>query len=350
MMHGMDVTRTIDLTTRRVLVTGAAGFVGSHIVEAALADGHEVVGIDAFIDSYDRSLKERNLTGVLGHPRFRFGEVDLRYDDLAPWVDGVDAVINEAALAGLPRSWTDVETYVTCNLLGLARLIDACQAAGTARFVQASTSSVYGLEAVGDEEQPTRPVSPYGVSKLAAEHLLMAHVHATGFPATILRYFSIYGPRQRPDMAYHRFIEACRRDGRIVVYGDGRQARSNTYVSDVVAGTLAAVDAGKVGEVYNIGGGQLLELHRAIDLIADAVGVRPLVTHVSARRGDQRCTWADTSKAYDDLGFQPRIGPAEGLRRQVAWHREVLPAPDAVDVSVAAEPTRPMVSTAPGGD
>lgn len=310
---------------RRILVTGAAGFIGSNLVETALAAGHEVVGIDAFIDSYDRTIKQHNLRVALGHPSFRFGEVDLRHDDLAPWLEGVDTVVNEAALAGLPRSWTDVQTYVGCNVVGLARLIDACQAAGVSRFIQASTSSVYGVNAVGDETQATRPVSPYGVSKLAAEHLLQAYVHTQGFPAVILRYFSIYGPRQRPDMAYHRFIEACRTGDDLVIFGDGRQSRSNTYVQDCVAGTLAAIDAGEVGEVYNIGGGAILELRDAIELIAAAVGRRPLITYGPPRAGDQRHTSADTSKARDELGFEPRVDPVEGLERQVAWHLEAFP-------------------------
>lgn len=312
---------------RRLLITGVAGFIGSHLAEAALASGHEVVGIDAFIDSYDRSIKERNLRRLLSDAAFRFGEVDLRHADLRPWVEGVDTVVNEAALAGLPRSWTDVQTYVSCNLLGLSRLIDASHTAGVRRFVQASTSSVYGLCAVGAEDQPLHPVSPYGVSKLAAEHLLQAHVQTHGFPAVILRYFSIYGPRQRPDMAYNRFIEACRSGGHIEVYGDGEQSRSNTYVSDCVAGTLAAVEGGEIGEVYNIGGGEQLRLNEAIELIADAVGRRPTISYGPPRPGDQRTTWADTSKARETFGYRPTVDPEDGLRRQAAWQLTVAGLP-----------------------
>jgi UDP-glucuronate 4-epimerase len=323
----IENTRPRASHPRRTLITGVAGFIGSHLAEAALAAGHDVVGVDAFIDSYDRTTKERNLLALRGHPAFQFGEVDLRHDDLLPWLDGVDTVVNEAALAGLPRSWTDVQTYVTCNLLGLARLIEASQTAGVARFVQASTSSVYGARAVGDEDQPTRPISPYGVSKLAAEHLLQAHVHTRDFPAVILRYFSIYGPRQRPDMAYHRFIEACRTGGHIVVYGDGEQSRSNTYVSDCVEGTLRAVDGAQIGEVYNIGGGELLYLNEAIELIAAAVGRRPAISYGPPRPGDQRSTWADTSKARETFGYRPTVGPEEGLRRQAAWQLTIAGLP-----------------------
>jgi UDP-glucuronate 4-epimerase len=318
---------------RRLLITGVAGFIGSHLAEEALGSGYEVVGIDGFIDSYDRATKERNLRVARSHPSFRFAEVDLRQDDLAPWLEGVDTVVNEAALAGLPRSWTDVQTYVACNVLGLARLIEASRVAGVRRFVQASTSSVYGVRAVGDEYQPLQPISPYGVSKLAAEHLLQAHVHTHDFPAVILRYFSIYGPRQRPDMAYHRFIEACRTGGRIVVYGDGQQSRSNTYVSDCVAGTLAAIEGAETGEVYNIGGGELLRLNEAIELIADAVGRPATIEYGPPRPGDQRSTWADTSKARETFGYRPTVGPAEGLGRQAAWQLTVAGSPVAQGVA-----------------
>ncbi len=320
----MDLTTT-DRRQRRVLVTGAAGFVGSHLVETLLARGHAVVGLDAFVDSYPRERKLRNLVPALGHPSFTFGEVDLRTDELGPWLEGVDAVVNEAAFAGLPRSWTDLDSYVSCNLLALERLVGASLAAGVDRFVQVSTSSVYGRDAVGDETTPTDPVSPYGISKLAAEQLVQAHVAAHDLPATILRYFSIYGPRQRPDMAYHIFVERLRRDLPLVVYGDGRQSRSNTFVDDCVEATIAAIDQGAVGEVYNVGGGEEIELLGAIDILADELGTTPRLDHQPSRIGDQRRTCADTSRAREVLGFVPRVPPDVGLRHQVAWHLDELP-------------------------
>jgi UDP-glucuronate 4-epimerase len=301
----------------RVLVTGVAGFVGSHVAERLLADGHEVVGLDCFTDYYPRPVKERNLANLLGAPGFEFHELDLRRDDLGPVMSGVNVVVNEAAMAGLMRSWTDLDGYASCNLLALERLIRASGA--VERFVHISTSSVYGTDAVGDEEAPTRPVSPYGVTKLAAEKLLLAHVEVHGFPGTILRYFSIYGPRQRPDMAYHLFTEAML-DGRpIVVYGDGLQSRSNTYVSDAVAGTIAAIDGARVGQVYNIGGGEELALLDAIRIIGGELGVEPSIRHEAARPGDQRRTWADTARARADFGYQPLVAPRTGLAEQVRW-------------------------------
>jgi nucleoside-diphosphate-sugar epimerase len=313
----------------KVVVTGAAGFIGSTLAEALVAAGHEVVGLDAFIDYYPRPMKEANLDGLAPMPGFSFGEIDLRTDDIDPWLDGADAIVHEAAMAGLMRSWTDLELYASCNLLATNRLIDAARRAGAKRFVLASTSSVYGTEAVGDEDRPLEPSSPYGITKLAAEKLVLAHVALHGFPATIIRYFSIYGPRQRPDMAYHLFTEAMLDRRPITVFGDGEQTRSNTYIDDAVNGTILALERGVVGGIYNIGGGRTISLNEAIALIAEHVGVEPIIERRDARPGDQRHTSADVSRARAALGYAPTVEPREGLRRQVAWHlaRREAPAP-----------------------
>jgi nucleoside-diphosphate-sugar epimerase len=304
----------------RIVVTGSAGFIGSTLSEALIAAGHEVVGLDAFIDYYPRPMKEANLAGLTESSAFRFGEVDLRTDDLDPWLDGADAIVHEAAMAGLMRSWSDLELYTSCNILATNRLIEACQRAAVGRFVLASTSSVYGREAVGAEDQPLEPSSPYGITKLACEKLVLAHVASSGFPGTIIRYFSIYGPRQRPDMAYHLFIEAML-DGRpITVFGDGQQTRSNTYVDDAARGTMLALERGKPGGIYNIGGGRTISLNDAIALIGSHVGVEPMIAREPARPGDQRHTSADIGRARVELGYVPTVEPAEGLRRQVDWH------------------------------
>jgi UDP-glucuronate 4-epimerase len=304
----------------RIVVTGAAGFIGSSLAETLVEGGHEVVGVDAFIDYYPRPMKEANLEGLLQTPGFTFTELDLRTADLDAVVDGADAVIHEAAMAGLMRSWTDLELYASCNILATNRLIEAALRARVGRFVLASTSSVYGREAVGDEDRPLEPSSPYGITKLAAEKLVLAHSATSGLPGTIIRYFSIYGPRQRPDMAYHRFIEAMLDKEPITVFGDGEQSRSNTFIDDAVRGTILALERGEVGGIYNIGGGRTITLNEAIALIAGHLGVEPVIERRAARPGDQRHTSADIGRARAILGYEPTVLPGDGLARQVAWH------------------------------
>ena len=305
----------------KIVVTGAAGFIGSTLCERLIGDGHEVVGLDAFIPYYPRPMKEANLTGLVEHPSFRFGEVDLRTAPLEPWLDGADAVIHEAAMAGLMRSWADLELYASCNIIATNRLIEAALAVGVARFLFASTSSVYGREAVGSEDRPLEPSSPYGVTKLAAEKLILAQSARTDLAPTIIRYFSVFGPRQRPDMAYHAFIEAMLDGKPITLYGDGRQTRSITFVDDAVQGTLLALERGAVGGIYNIGGGRTIEVIEAIETIGRLLDVEPVIVREPARPGDQRHTSADVGRAQRELGYAPTVDPAEGLARQVAWHR-----------------------------
>lgn len=308
----------------RVLVTGAAGFIGSHVCEELLLRGHGVVGVDSFVPYYPRDAKERNLSGLQTSDHFHFIEADLRTESLRQVLTGVDAVIHEAAMPGLVRSWDDFETYMSCNLLATKRLLDASRDTGIRRFVHISTSSVYGANAVGDETQPTAPVSPYGVTKLAAENLVLAYVREFGFPALILRYFSVYGPRQRPDMAYAIFARSMIEGRPITVFGDGTQSRSNTYVSDCVRGTLLALEGGRIGEVYNIGGGQVIELRRALEIIADVLGIRPAIAFDVRRPGDQLHTAADISRARREFDYCPVVDPVEGLEGQVRWHMNAM--------------------------
>jgi nucleoside-diphosphate-sugar epimerase len=306
----------------RILVTGAAGFVGSSVVDRLLAEGHTVVGLDAFIPYYPREVKEANIEAARANPCFSFVEADLRTDALAPHVEGVDAIVHEAAMAGLMRSWTDLDLYAGCNLVGTQRLLEAAAAAGVPRLVHVSTSSVYGAEAVGDETMPLEPVSPYGITKLGAEHLVRAYARRHPIETVVLRYFSIYGPRQRPDMAYHIFARALSEGRPITVFGDGLQTRSNTYIDDCVTGTLQALRDAPAGGTFNIGGGASITVLDAIRIIGEAIGVEPVVEHEAARPGDQRHTKADTRLAREAFGYQPQVVPEVGLRRQVAWHRE----------------------------
>jgi nucleoside-diphosphate-sugar epimerase len=305
----------------RVLVTGAAGFVGSTLCEALVRAGNDVIGLDSFVPYYDRVVKETNLAGLSTMENFRFVESDLRTDDLVSHLETIDAVVHLAAMPGLSRSWTDIELYSSCNVVGTARIVDASRSVGVGRFVHISTSSVYGADAVGDETMPLAPASPYGVTKLAAEHLVLANIRQFDFPALILRYFSIYGPRQRPDMGYHIFCEALLDDAPITVYGDGMQTRSNTYIDDCVSGTILALEAGRLGEAYNLGGGEIVSVIDALDILESASGVRPRLVRGDPRPGDQRATRAVCDKAADHFGYRALVAPADGLKRQFEWHR-----------------------------
>jgi nucleoside-diphosphate-sugar epimerase len=302
----------------KCLVTGAAGFIGSHLCEALLADGHQVVGLDGFIPYYPRAVKERNLTGLLGRAGFSFHSEDLRTDRLDARVADAEVVFHLAAMAGLMKSWTDFDDYWTCNVLATERLIAAVQRqASVRRFVYASTSSVYGRESSGDESLPTRPISPYGVTKLAGENLCRAFAEERGLPLVVLRYFSVYGPRQRPDMGYYRFIRALLSGEPITVYGDGKQIRGNTYIADCVAATIAAAEA-PPGETYNVGGGETASVWDILAHLERLTGRRADVRQEPARPGDQRQTCADTTRIRQQLGWEPATSLAEGLTHQ--WH------------------------------
>jgi nucleoside-diphosphate-sugar epimerase len=334
------ITMQMKKDRQRVLVTGAAGFIGSHLCEALVRDGHVVTGLDAYIPSYDRAVKEQNLAKLNGHERFTFVEADLRTDDLDRYTAEADAVINEAAMPGLTRSWTEMSLYASCNLIGLQRLLDACLRTGTKRVVHASTSSVYGRNAIGDESQPRRPVSPYGITKLAAEHLIEAYVEAYDLPAVVLRYFSIFGPRQRPDMAYAIFIDRLRAGKPITIYGDGEQSRSNTFVTDCVRGTTQALHGADLGDVYNIGGGATITLNEAVDVLANALHTTAQVVRAPRRIGDQLHTRADISKARKVFGYEPQVDPVHGLRVQAQHAVELATTPRAVGSELPARGSR----------
>src|SRR5258706_2865295 len=241
----------------RCLVTGAAGFIGSHLCKQLLARGHSVIGVDAFIPYYPREVKKRNIESFLRSPDFAFYELDLRYDELNPALEDIDTVFHMAAMPGLMRSWSEFHLYMTCNLQATHRLLEAARVNQVKHFIYGSTSSVYGRFATGNEELPLAPCSPYGVTKLSAEYLCRAYAENSGLPLTILRFFSVYGPGQRPDMAYHIFIQALLQNGPVTVYGDGEQSRSNTFIDDCVQGILLAFEKREksVGEWFNIGGG-----------------------------------------------------------------------------------------------
>jgi UDP-glucuronate 4-epimerase len=310
----------------RVLVTGAAGFIGSHVVDALLARGHRVIGVDCFTDYYPRATKERNLAPARQRPGFELVEADLRTADLHRLAEQVDAVVHEAAMGGLLRSWTAFDEYLSCNVLATQRLLEACRDTAVSHLVHASTSSVYGRDASVAEDHPVRPVSPYGVTKLAAEELVRAYHESFGVPYTILRYFSIYGPRQRPDMGYHIFIERILRDEAVEILGDGRQTRGNTHVTDCVAATLAALDRGPLARAVNVGGGEEVSALEAVGIVARLADRQPRIVHGPPRPGEQDRALADITLARRELAWEPRVGIEAGLATQLEWQRSELAA------------------------
>ena len=304
----------------RVLVTGAAGFIGSHLCDGLLAEGHEVVGLDAFIPYYPRAVKEQNLRTAQAHPRFTFYESDLRADPLDGPLEGVEAIFHLAAMGGLLVSWRDFDSYMTCNIQATQRLLEAARRAGTVRqFIHASTSSIYGSNVTGPETTPPHPVSPYGITKLAAEQLVRTYHEQFGLPATIPRYFSVYGPRQRPDMGYYIFIDHILHGQPITIWGDGNQLRGNTYVGDIVRATILAQQRFIPGTIYNIGGAEEISANQVIGLLETIIGQRAIVAHGPARPGEQVRALADTGLAREQLGFTPQMPLRDGLAAQVAW-------------------------------
>ncbi len=238
-----------------------------------MAAGHEVVGVDAFIPYYPRAVKERNIAGLREEARFRFHEVDLRDGALEPLLEGVKVVFHIAAMGGLLLSWTNFDLYMTCNIQATQRLLEAArQSGGVRQFIYASTSSVYGVDVTGPESNTPQPVSPYGITKLAAEHLVNTYNKQFGLPTTILRYFSVYGPRQRPDMGYYIFIDSILYGKLITIFGDGEQLRGNTYVSDIVRVTILSHQKFRDGAMYNVGGSEEISANQVIGLLEEIIG------------------------------------------------------------------------------
>ena len=303
------------------LVTGAAGFIGSHLVERLLSEGTTVTGVDCLTDAYDPSLKRANLRHSGAHPRFELLELDLGSADLGPLPE-VSVVFHLAAQAGVRSSWgADFAIYTHHNVLATQRLLDRYKQAGLERFVYASSSSVYGdaERFPTDEGMLPRPLSPYGVSKLAGEHLVLLYGRNFGMPVTALRYFTVYGPRQRPDMAFHRFCRALLQGEPITVYGDGRQSRDFTYVDDVVEANLRAWRQSTPLSVYNVGGGSQVEVLEAIGVLERALGLQADLRFEPRPPGDPLRTRADASRLRADLGFEPRVPIAQGLSAEAEW-------------------------------
>lgn len=312
----------------RCLVTGCAGFIGSHLTEALLAEGHEVLGVDSYAPTYDRKAKERNLERARTDRRFRLVEADLAEAPLAELVSGIDVVFHLAGEPGVRQSWGErFATYVRNNVLATERLLSACVGLPLQRFVYAGSSSVYGdaPDLPWRETTCPQPRSPYAISKLAAEHLCTTYHLSFDVPATILRYFTVYGPRQRPDMAFHRWLRAALTGEPIIVFGSGEKSRDFTFVADIVAATIAAgTSGGAVGGTFNVGGSNRATIDQLLMIIEGLVGQPLAIERRAHQEGDVQHTWADTSRAAAVLGYHPTVDLTKGLERELAWMRTLL--------------------------
>jgi nucleoside-diphosphate-sugar epimerase len=311
----------------RALVTGVAGFVGSTLAERLVDSGADVVGVDCFTDYYPRPMKERNLAALRGHERFRFVESRVQDADLGALLADRTHLFHLAAQAGVRKSWgRDFAVYLENNIEATQVLLEACTKLALDRIVYASSSSVYGDDTPMPfhEDAVPRPVSPYGVSKLAGEQLCYLYHVNFGLPTVSLRYFTVYGPRQRPDMGFHRFLRATILGEPITVYGDGEQTRDFTFVADAVSATIAAATRGVPGRVYNIGGGSRVSINQVFEMIGRITGSQPRLNLDPAQKGDMRHTYADTSRARCDLAFAPTIGLEEGLAAEYRWLSDIL--------------------------
>ncbi len=312
----------------KVLVTGVAGFIGSHVAERALADGYDVVGIDVVSDYYSVAQKRSNLAALIAHPRFSFVEGDLLVVDLRSILDGVSLIFHQAGQPGVRSSWGDgFNEYVANNVLVTQRLLEAARRIPLDRFVYASSSSVYGNAPAYPtrEDDLPNPQSPYGVTKLAAEHLCGVYGRNFDVPTVMLRYFTVYGPRQRPDMATHRLIEAALAGRSFSLFGDGSKIRDFTYVADVVAANFAAATSvAPAGSVVNVAGGSSATMSELIDLVSSETGTPVRVQREPDADGDVDRTGGSIDRANDVLMWKPQVSLAEGVHHQVDWHKSRL--------------------------
>jgi nucleoside-diphosphate-sugar epimerase len=312
----------------KMVVTGVAGFIGSHLAEKVLSEGHDVIGIDCFTDYYSRELKENNLVRCRKNPRFNLHKANISEADLIPALENADIVYHLAAQAGVRTSWGDqFRVYSDYNILGTQRILEAALLAGVRRVVYASSSSVYGdADAFPMSESVCpRPVSPYGVSKLAAEHLCVLYSVNYGLSTVSLRYFTVYGPRQRPDMAFHKFIRAFLENRQPVLYGDGNQTRDFTYIADAVDATYkAGLIPGLAGRILNIGGGSRISLNDVITILEDLLGAPVNPRKTGIQKGDVRHTAADITAAATTLGYAPGTPLKEGLANEIDWLKSII--------------------------
>ena len=304
----------------RALVTGCAGFIGSHLVDTLLEQGYKVTGIDCFTDYYSRNIKEANLTNALKNKHFTLIEDDIL--SMAKFPEA-EYVFHEAAQAGVRASWgTSFEIYTRNNIEATPKMLEFYKDLNIKKFVYASSSSVYGdSELPMHENSVLKPVSPYGVTKLAGENLCYLYCKNYSVPTVSLRYFTVYGPRQRPDMAIHKFVKAIFKGDEITVFGDGSQTRDFTFVDDAVEANILAAESDSVGEVFNIGGGSRISVNDLVTEIEKIVGNKARMKYIEKQKGDVLDTWADVSKAKEELNWKSKIGISEGLDLFTMWFK-----------------------------
>lgn len=310
----------------KTIVTGAAGFIGSHLCERLLSEGHEVTGVDSFLDYYPRWIKEMNLSRLRESTSFQLIEKNILEVNWPTLLAGVDVVFHLAAQAGVRASWSkNFVVYTRNNIEATQLLLEASKLIKLKKFVFASTSSVYGdIEAIPmKEESLLKPVSPYGVTKLAAEDLCYLYWKNFGIPCVSLRYFTVYGPRQRPDMSFYKFLLALLEDRTITIFEDGNQTRDFTFIDDIIDGTLAAAEKGLLGTTYNLGGGSRISVNEVLKVIAEMSEAELKVRYAEKQKGDMRHTYASTEKARQEIGYVPKVQLAEGLKREFEWLRDL---------------------------
>jgi UDP-glucose 4-epimerase len=300
----------------KALVTGCAGFIGSHLAGRLLEEGYEVVGIDCFTPYYPKEIKDRNIASALKQRHFKFIEADIL--DLKEFPE-VDYVFHQAAQPGVRGSWGDkFEIYVWNNILATQKLLEFYKDESLKKFIYASSSSIYGdAELPLKESAAPKPVSPYGVTKLAGENLCYLYHKSYEMPTISLRYFTVYGPRQRPDMAIHKMVSAISNGEKVAVFGDGKQTRDFTYIDDVTEANVLAARSEVQGKVFNIGGGSRISVNDLVRLISKLLNKEAKITHIEEQKGDVRHTLAHIEQAGKELGWRPQIEITEGLRRYI---------------------------------
>jgi UDP-glucose 4-epimerase len=306
----------------KILITGVAGFIGSHLAERLILAGHQVTGIDCFTDFYARWIKEKNLASLLPQPTFTFIEADLNKLELIPLLQDIDIVFHFSAQAGVRSSWgQSFDDYLQHNIAATQKLLEAAKKSSLKKIIYASSSSVYGAcqELPMRETSPCWPYSPYGVTKLAAEHLCLLYFKNYGLPCLSLRFFTVYGPRQRPDMAFHKFFRSLLNQQPLHVFGNGQQTRDFTFINDIIDGVIAAFTRGKPGEVYNLGGGQQIPLNQVFPLLEKITGRKVAINYIDSQSGDVPHTFASIEKAREELGYQPHFSLEEGLKAEWEW-------------------------------